>query len=105
MNKTLFAALLLISSTAWAAGEKSIDGLWDATITVDGNKIPFQMGLSGNGANVRGWFFNGDDKEVSNSGKYENGALVLNFDSYAAVLKATVTGGQARRRLFFPGKG
>ncbi len=94
MNKALFAAFLVISSAAWAAGEKSIDGLWDATITVDGNKIPFQMGLSGNGASVKGWFFNGDEKEVSNSGKYENGALVLNFDSYAAVLKATVTAGK-----------
>jgi peroxiredoxin len=94
MNKALLATFLLMSSAAWAAEDKSIDGLWDATITVDGNKIPFQMGLSGNGANARGWFFNGDDKEVSNSGKYENGSLVLNFDSYAAVLKATVTAGK-----------
>jgi len=40
-----------------------------------------------------GWFFNGDDHEVSNSGKFENGSLVLDFDSYAAKLKATVKDG------------
>src|SRR5580698_8374835 len=51
------------------------------------------MELSGDGANVKGWFFNGDDREVSNAGKLENGSLLLDFDSYAAKLTATIKDG------------
>jgi thiol-disulfide isomerase/thioredoxin len=67
--------------------------MWDATINFNDTEIPFKMGISGEGANVKGWFFNGDDKEISNSGKLENGALELNFDSYLAKLTATVKNG------------
>ena len=67
--------------------------MWDATINFNDTEIPFKMGISGEGANVKGWFFNGDDKEISNSGKLENGALELDFDSYLAKLTATVKNG------------
>ena len=67
--------------------------MWDATINFNGTEIPFKMGISGDGANIKGWFFNGDDKEISNSGKLENGALELDFDSYLAKLTATVKNG------------
>ncbi len=88
---TLFlAAPLFLSSTARA---QSIAGMWDATINFNDTEIPFKMGISGEGANVKGWFFNGDDKEISNSGKLENGALELDFDSYLAKLNATVKNG------------
>jgi thiol-disulfide isomerase/thioredoxin len=72
---------------------QSVAGLWDATINFNGTDIPFKFELAGSGANVKGWFFNGDDREVSNSGKLDNGSLVLNFDSYAAKLTATVKNG------------
>jgi thiol-disulfide isomerase/thioredoxin len=88
---TLFlAAPLFLSMTARA---QSIAGMWDATINFNDTEIPFKMGISGEGANVKGWFFNGDDKEISNSGKLENGALELDFDSYLAKLNATVKNG------------
>ena len=75
LTATLFlAAPLLMSSAARA---QSIAGLWDATINFNDTEIPFKMGISGEGANVKGWFFNGDDKEISNNGKLENGALEL----------------------------
>ncbi len=67
--------------------------MWDATINFNDTEIPFKMGISGEGANVKGWFFNGDDKEISNGGKLENGALELDFDSYLAKLTATVKNG------------
>src|ERR1700692_544391 len=86
----LAASLLLVAPAAWA---QSSAGVWDATINFNGAEIPFKMELSGDGANVKGWFFNGDDREVSNSGKLENGSLVLNFDSYLAKLTATVKDG------------
>jgi thiol-disulfide isomerase/thioredoxin len=95
MRKLLIATLLLAAPllTAPAARAQSIAGMWDATINFNDTEIPFKMGISGDGANVKGWFFNGDDKEISNSGKLENGALELNFDSYLAKLTATVKNG------------
>jgi thiol-disulfide isomerase/thioredoxin len=91
----LSASLLLLAPAAWAQANnaQSLAGLWDATINFNGAEIPFKMGLSGNGSAIKGWFFNGDDKEISNSGKLENGSLVLNFDSYLAKLTATVKNG------------
>lgn len=82
--------LLFLAPAVWA---QSVAGLWDATINFNGTEIPFKMGLSGDGTHVKGWFFNGDDREVSNAGKLENGSLVLNFDSYLAKLTATVKNG------------
>src|SRR5579864_2880125 len=95
IRKLLIATLFLIAPllTSTAARAQSIAGMWDATINFNDTEIPFKMGISGDGANVKGWFFNGDDKEISNSGKLENGALELNFDSYLAKLTATVKNG------------
>jgi thiol-disulfide isomerase/thioredoxin len=95
MRKLLIATLLFVAPlvTSPAARAQSIAGMWDATINFNDTEIPFKMGISGDGANVKGWFFNGDDKEISNSGKLENGALELDFDSYLAKLNATVKDG------------
>ncbi|MGA2714984.1 MAG: TlpA disulfide reductase family protein [Bryobacteraceae bacterium] len=89
MKRILLAATLLLAPAAWA---QSIAGLWDAKLDLGGTQIPFRMGFSGTGSDVKGWFFNGDDKEISNAGKLENGAIALNFDSYAAQLKGTFQG-------------
>jgi thiol-disulfide isomerase/thioredoxin len=86
----LAAALFALTPAAWA---QSVAGLWDANINFNGADIPFKLELAGDGANVKGWFFNGDDREISNSGKLENGSLVLNFDSYLAKLTVTVKNG------------
>jgi thiol-disulfide isomerase/thioredoxin len=90
MNRALITSLLLVIPAAWA---QSPAGLWDATINLNGTEIPFQMEISGDGANVKGWFFNGSDHENSTDGSFENGTLVLNFDTYASVLKVTVKDG------------
>ena len=91
--KALAASILLLAPAAWG---QSIAGLWNATVEVNGAKIPFRMEFSGAGNNVKGWFFNGDDREISSAGDFENGSLVLNFDSYAAVLKLQIYGRLAR---------
>ena len=46
-----------------------------------------------NGAAVKGWFFNGEEHENSIGGTFENGSLILDFDTYASVLKATLKDG------------
>jgi len=78
---------------ARAQSGQAITGLWDATLDLNGTKIPFKMEFAGDGNNVKGWFFNGDEKEISNSGKFENGSLILNFESYASVLKLNLKNG------------
>jgi hypothetical protein len=89
-NKLLLATFIALVPAAFA---ESVAGLWNATVTVNGTEIPFKIEFSGDGTNVKGWFFNGDDHENSSSGEFKNGSLTLNFDSYAAVLKATLKDG------------
>src|SRR5215469_10601472 len=88
--RLLIPTLLLLAPAAWA---QSVSGLWDATIDFNGVEIPFRFELSGDGANIKGWFFNGDDREVSNSGSLENGKLTLSYDSYLTKLTGTFKDG------------
>jgi thiol-disulfide isomerase/thioredoxin len=84
---------LLAVPAIWAQSSKSIDGLWDATLSQGASEIPFKLGFSGTGTGVKGWFFNGEDKLYSSGGTFENGSLVLNFDSYLGVLRLTLKDG------------
>ncbi|PYQ99830.1 MAG: hypothetical protein DMF95_33650 [Acidobacteria bacterium] len=94
----LVAALLahiLSPSPAGAQSPASLNGLWDATVTVSGEiEIPFRFELSGSGSSVQGSFFNGDDKVTSTTGQLENGSLVLSFDEYGTKLEAAVKDGR-----------
>ena len=92
MKTKILAALLF--SIVPAAVAQSLDGLWDATITFNGESIPFRLQIAGEGSNLRGWLFNGDDKVISSGASYHDGSLVLNFDSYAAKLEAKVNNGE-----------
>src|SRR5260370_28856743 len=87
MIKTTLIVLLSLAPFALA---QSLSGLWDATVNVSGVDIPFRIEFSGSGANVKGTFFNGDDKFTSTGGRFENGALVLNWDYYPSKLEATL---------------
>ena len=88
--------LLALVAFPSRAGAQSINGLWDATVLVNNGalEIPFRFELSGSGSNVKGSFFNGDDKVTSTTGSLENGALSLSFDEYGTKLDATVTDGR-----------
>lgn len=92
-----FAVAVVFTSlfaTTAAAQAPSPAGLWDAAVVVGGLEIPFRFEISGDGASVRGWFFNGDEKVASTGGKFENGSLVLNFDHYATSLEAAFVNGR-----------
>jgi len=92
----LWAALLLaIAPAAWAqsTGAQSLAGLWDATITFNGQDIPFRLQIAGQGSDLQGWLFNGEEKVVASGASFQNGSLVLNFDSYAAKLEAKLQDG------------
>ena len=73
---------------------QSLTGLWDATVVSGGATVPFRMEFRSDRSAVEAWFFNGDDKFVSNSGHFENGKLSVHFDHIAAVLDATYKDGR-----------
>jgi len=85
-------ALLLFAASTLPA--QSLKGLWDATVTVNGQEIPFRMELAGTPPAVQGWFFNGDEKVISTSGRFEDNRLLLLFDYYAGKLEATFKDGE-----------
>jgi len=89
----LMVALMVLPSRAAA---QTVNGLWDATVLVNNGalEIPFRFELSGSGSNVKGSFFNGDDKTTSTSGSLENGKLTLSFDELGTKLEAVLKDGR-----------
>jgi thiol-disulfide isomerase/thioredoxin len=81
---TLFAAPVLMA--------ESIAGLWQGTVTVDGAEVPFRFELAGDAANVKGTFFNGDERFTSTAGSFANNLLNLKWEYFAATLEAKIDG-------------
>ena len=93
-TKLLAALLLAIAPAAVAqSSTPSLAGLWDATITFNGQDIPFRLQIAGDGSNLKGWLFNGAERVVASGASFQNGSLVFNFDSYAAKLELRVQDG------------
>jgi len=92
--KLAAATLLAIFATTLLVSGQSVEGTWDATVTVNNVSVPFRIEIDVNGADVHSYFFNGADRvNPSNSGTFQNGSLTLNFDSYATKLEATLKDG------------
>jgi len=87
-----FSVAMLIAIAPVAVAQ-SLTGRWDATVQVSGLDIPFRFELSGEGANVKGSFFNGDERITSTSGRFENGSLMLRWDDHASSLEANLHDG------------
>jgi thiol-disulfide isomerase/thioredoxin len=98
IRRMLLAGLLVSLPAAWA---QAIVGRWDATIVVNKVEIPFRMEFAGLAGDLKGWFFNGDEKVMSSAGRVEKtsvspsfeGSVSLSFDYYNAKLEATVKDG------------
>src|ERR1700691_1122056 len=91
MKHRLFLVVLLGMAPAVVA--QSLTGVWDAKIKFNDVEIPFKIEFAGDGSNVQGWFFNGDERETSTSGTFENGSLALRFDDYATEVTGTLKDG------------
>ena len=76
-RSAFIVVLLALVACPSRAGAQSVNGLWDATVLVNNGalEIPFRFELSGSGSNVKGSFFNGDDKVTSTTGSLQNGKL------------------------------
>jgi thiol-disulfide isomerase/thioredoxin len=93
LSSTTAVVVALLTLTLSATGQ-SVKGTWEATVTVNHVAIPFQIEIDGRGPDVHSYFFNGDERvNPSNSGAFQDGSLVLNFDSYATKLVATLKDG------------
>ena len=79
---TLAAALLVVSSAFPQAPPDAtpVHGLWDATIVANGVEIPFRFEIAVHGADVQGFFFEGDRQIGSTAGGIVDGALQLEYD-------------------------
>src|SRR3989442_10705581 len=84
------AALYLFAASGMA---QSVTGRWDGVIKFDEYAIPFPIEFSGQGSQLRGSFFNGDERVTSTAGTIDGNSVVLQFDHYATKLEATLTGG------------
>jgi thiol-disulfide isomerase/thioredoxin len=95
MLRTMIAkfSVAILLAVAPLAVAQSLAGRWDATVKVNGMDIPFRFELSGDGANVKGSFFNGDDRITSTNGRFENGSLFLRWDDHASKIEATLHDG------------
>jgi len=90
----LAAVVVAIFTITFSAWGHSVGGAWDGTVTANNVSIPFRIEIDGSGADTRSYFFNGDERvNPSNSGTFQNGTLLLNFDSYATKLEATLKDG------------
>ena len=87
------ASLLIPMSMATESG---IDGLWDAVVVVNKVEVPFRFEMAHNGTQAQGFFFEGDQKVGSTSGRFENGTLKLDYDFLNTTLEASVDGDQLR---------
>ena len=108
--KTLLKAASLIallgsSSGAFAAEASGIDGRWDAVLSKDGVDIPFRLDIRGQGANLKGVFYDGfKPYDGTTSAKFENGTLTLSLDHYLATISAKLDHGQLSGDLSNKGK-
>jgi thiol-disulfide isomerase/thioredoxin len=90
----VFSSILFVLFGATHANAQSINGLWDATVMVNGVEVPFRLELSATGASAKGSFFNGDDRITSTSGSFERGSLSLSYPEYGSKLEAKLNSNQ-----------
>jgi thiol-disulfide isomerase/thioredoxin len=88
----MLLAMLLAAARAAAptpaGAPTSIAGLWDATVGYGEIQVPFEFGIAQDATGVSGWFFNGDERVVSDSGSFESGRLLLEFPAYGRRIDA-----------------
>jgi thiol-disulfide isomerase/thioredoxin len=88
------SALSVMSPARAVAAPSPVAGLWDAIVVSNGIEIPFRFEIAGDGADVQGFFFEGDRKVGSTAGSFADGVLKLDYDHLNTLLEATLADGQ-----------
>jgi len=90
VKRFVLAAALLVASPVYA----QVNGLWDAIVVSNGTEIPFRFEIAVNGAEAQGFFYEGDRKVGSSSGRFADGVLTLDYDHLNTTLEMTLNGGE-----------
>ncbi len=72
----------------------SLEGRWDATITLKGVVIPFRLDLAGDGPQISGTLFNGDLPQTTTRATRDGDTVVLAFEHYLTTITATTRDGE-----------
>ena len=92
--RLLFCAFVSVFFSHSPPAETKIDGLWDASVLVGQAEIPFRFEIASNNGQIQGFFFEGDKKIGSTSGRFVNNELQLQYEFLNATLTATFDGEQ-----------
>ena len=82
--RLILPVVICVALVSCGRAEKTPVGVWDASIVVGANTVPFKFEVTGDAPNMAGSFFDGDLKRTSTGGQYNNGALVLPFPEYGS---------------------
>ena len=95
ISRTLLGLAAVIAGLgATTAKAESLTGRWDAGITLNGVVISFRLDISGDGANLKGTLFNGDQVQTTTGAQWKDGKIVLQFDHYLTNISAVLKDGQ-----------
>lgn len=92
----LAAFITLLTAVATA---QSLEGRWNASVTIKNVVIPFRLEIAGKGDKLTGTLFNGEQTQTTTSAKLENGSVVLNFDHYLTKIVATAKDGKLEGKV------
>jgi thiol-disulfide isomerase/thioredoxin len=98
-SMTGLALLAAAFSANGATASTSLDGRWDATVTINGNTVPFRLDIDGTGPTLKGTLFNGDLTQTTTSAKEENGTVTLNLEHYLTKIIATNKDGKLEGKV------
>jgi thiol-disulfide isomerase/thioredoxin len=87
------AAVVAAMALVAVAHGRPLAGLWDGEIKYDDLTVEFPMELTGSANDVKGSFFNGDERVASTSGVQTGNSVVLDFADYATKLNVLEEGG------------
>jgi len=104
LKASVSAALLLGSSAAFAA-DAGVNGQWDAVLTRNGADIPFRLDITGEGASLKGVFYDGfKPYEATTHASFQNGNLTLDLEHYLTTINARLEGGQLNGNVLAQGR-
>jgi thiol-disulfide isomerase/thioredoxin len=88
----LGASIAMAQSTNSA---QAIDGRWDASLTTQGQVIPFRLDITGSGPTLKGVLYDGNrPNDGTSNATFENDKLVLRLDQYLTMITATLQDGK-----------
>lgn len=91
-------AMVVAACAAFAsnAAAQKLSGLWDGNITYENVPVAFQIEFASTGGDLKGSFFNGDERVTSTSGRVSGNSVLLTFAHYATTLDAKLEDGVLR---------